>query len=58
MIIYSGLPRSGTNLLKNILAQNNNIQVSHESVVCTIVNSVFASAKKYNNEYNYNENLE
>ena len=53
MIIYSGLPRSGTNLLKNILAQNNNIQVSHESVVCTIVNSVFASAKKYNNEYNY-----
>lgn len=58
MILYSGLPRSGTNLLKNILAQNNNIQVSHESVVCTIVNSVFASAKKYNNEYNYNENLE
>tara|TARA_E500000318_G_scaffold65768_1_gene60732 strand:+ start:105 stop:899 length:795 start_codon:yes stop_codon:yes gene_type:complete len=58
MIIYSGLPRSGTNLLKNILSQNNNIKISHESVLYNVVDSVLRSVQRYEGYYNYNENLD
>ena len=51
MILYSGLPRSGTNLLKNILSQNQALKVSHESALCNMVHSLLQTSLSYKNEY-------
>ena len=57
MIIHSGLPRSGTNLLKNILSQNDSLKISHESIVCNIVESILKTSPSYQSNY-YSEDLE
>lgn len=54
MIIYTGLPRSGTNLLKNILSQNNNLHVSHESSLPYIVHQTIESVKIESLDINFN----
>lgn len=51
MIIYSGLPRSGTNLLKNILYQNDKIHINHESALCNIISHSIESADYYKSHY-------
>lgn len=58
MIIYSGLPRSGTNLLKNLISQNNNIKVSHESALCNMILSTLDSVNMYKNHHYYDDNLQ
>lgn len=58
MVIYTGLPRSGTNLLKNILSQNNSLSISHESVLPYMVYQVLSAPKLENldKHFNYLEN--
>ena len=58
MIIYTGLPRSGTNLLKNILSQNTNLFVNHESVLPYIIYQVLNAPRLENldKHFNYLEN--
>jgi len=58
MIIYTGLPRSGTNLLKNILSQNNELFVDHESVLFYIIFQVLNAPRLENldKHFNYLEN--